>query len=107
MGPKETDPGGGGYLTFRAILGCSACGERSDVGPASQSKKLKGPLLSQGTMTRHLETSWVSQVVLVVKNLPDNTEDSRDASSIPGLGRSLGGGHGNPLQYSCRENPHG
>ena len=28
-----------------------------------------------------------------------------DASSIPGLGRSLGGGHGNPLQYSCLENP--
>ena len=28
-------------------------------------------------------------------------------SLIPGLGRSLGGGHGNPLQYSCLENPHG
>ena len=45
--------------------------------------------------------------MLVVKNLPDNTEDTRDASSIPGLGRSLGGGHGNPLQYSCLENLHG
>ena len=32
--------------------------------------------------------------------------DVRDAGSIPGLGRS-GGGHGNPLQYSCLENPHG
>ena len=30
-----------------------------------------------------------------------------DVSSIPGLGRSPGGGHGNPLQYSCLENPHG
>jgi len=30
-----------------------------------------------------------------------------DPSSIPGLGRSPGGGHGNPLQYSCLENPHG
>ena len=30
-----------------------------------------------------------------------------DLSSIPGLGRSPGGGHGNPLQYSCLENPHG
>ena len=30
-----------------------------------------------------------------------------DLSSIPGLGRSAGGGHGNPLQYSCLENPHG
>jgi len=30
-----------------------------------------------------------------------------DLGSIPGLGKSPGGGHGNPLQYSCRENPHG
>ena len=30
-----------------------------------------------------------------------------DLSSIPGLGRSPGGGHGNPLHYSCLENPHG
>ena len=30
-----------------------------------------------------------------------------DLGSIPGLGRSAGGGHGNPLQYSCLENPHG
>ena len=46
----------------------------------------------------------------VVKNLPVNTGDARDmrdAGSIPGLGRSPGGGHGNPLQYSCLENPHG
>ena len=31
----------------------------------------------------------------------------RDLSSIPGLGRSPGGGHGNPLKCSCLENPHG
>ena len=37
----------------------------------------------------------------VVKNPPANV---RDASSIPGLGRSPGGGRGNPLQYSCLEN---
>jgi len=30
-----------------------------------------------------------------------------DLASIPGFGRSPGGGHGNPLQYSCPENPHG
>ena len=46
-----------------------------------------------------------SQVVLVVKNQPANAGDIRDVSSIPGLGRSPGGGHGNPLQYSCLENP--
>ena len=48
---------------------------------------------------------WASQVILVVKNSPANAGDIRDAGSIPGSGRSLGGGHGNPLQYSCLENP--
>ena len=46
-----------------------------------------------------------SQVALVVKNLPASAGDIRDTGSIPGLGRSPGGGHGNPLQYSCLENP--
>ena len=46
-----------------------------------------------------------SQVALVVKNLPANAGDLRDVSSIPVSGRSPGGGHGNPLQYSCLENP--
>ena len=45
------------------------------------------------------------QVALVVKNLPANAGDSREAGSIPGLGRSPGVGNGNPLQYSCLENP--
>ena len=44
------------------------------------------------------------QVALVVKNLPANAGDIRDMGSIPGSGRSPGGGHGNPLQYSCRQN---
>ena len=48
---------------------------------------------------------WASQVALVVKNLPANAGDLRDVGSSPGLGRSPGGGHGNPLQYSCLENP--
>ena len=46
-----------------------------------------------------------SQVVLVVKNTPANARDTRDAASIPGLGRSPGEGNGNPLQYSCLGNP--
>ena len=48
-----------------------------------------------------------SQVALVVKNPPANAGDARDVRLIPGSGRSLGGGHGNPLQYSCPENSHG
>ena len=42
---------------------------------------------------------------LVVKNLTANAVDVRYSSSIPGLRRSPGGGHGIPLQYSCLENP--
>ena len=37
----------------------------------------------------------------------ESTCNAGDLGSIPGLGRSLGGGHGNPLQYSCLENSHG
>ena len=43
----------------------------------------------------------------MVKNLPVNAGDTRDVGLIPGLEKSPGGGHGNPLQYSCLENPHG
>ena len=45
-----------------------------------------------------------SKVVLVVKNLPVNAGDLKDLGSVPGLGKSPRGGHGNPLQYSCLEN---
>ena len=41
----------------------------------------------------------------MIKNLPINAGDIRDVGSVTGLGISPGGGHGNPLQYSCLENP--
>ena len=41
----------------------------------------------------------------VVKNLPGNAGGKGDTGSIPGLGRSPGGGNGCPLQYSCLDNP--
>ena len=44
-------------------------------------------------------------VALVVKNLPASAGDIRNMGSIPGLGRSPGGGHVNPLQYSCLKHP--
>ena len=53
--------------------------------------------ISQGSLEK-----WASQVVLAVKNPPAN---ARDMGSIPGSGRPPGGGRGNPLQYSCLENP--
>ena len=54
----------------------------------------------------HIFSSVASQEVLVVKNLPASAGDIRVVGSIPGLGRSPGGGHGNPFQYSCLENSH-
>ena len=44
-------------------------------------------------------------MVLLVKNLSENAGEIRDAGSILGWGRSPGGRNGNPLQYSCLENP--
>ena len=44
-------------------------------------------------------------MALAVKNLPAKAGDFRDAGSVPGLGRSPGGEHGNPLQYFCLQNP--
>ena len=46
-----------------------------------------------------------SQVALMVKNLLAHAGNIRDVSLTPGSERCLGGGHGNPLQYSCLENP--
>ena len=51
---------------------------------------------------RHIQEA--SQMAIVVKNSPANG-DIGDMGLIPGSGRSLGGGHDNPLQYPCLENP--
>ena len=64
------------------------------------SQKAKSPSkISQGIRSR------ASQVALVVKNPPANAGGLRDMSLIPGSGRSSEGGHDNPLQYSCLDNP--
>ena len=54
----------------------------------------------------HCRAETALQVALVVENPPANAGDIRDVGSIPGSGRSPGGGHGNPLQYFCLENAH-
>ena len=43
----------------------------------------------------------------MVKNPPVNTADVRDKDLVPGSGRFPEGGNGNPLKFSCLENPHG
>ena len=60
----------------------------------------RGPGLTPGWRTK-----GAPQVALVVKNSPAIARDVRDIGSIPGSGRSFGVGNGNPLHYSCLENP--
>ena len=64
-------------------------------------------LYHQGHLGSPISCSLLRVVVAsqVVKNLPVNAGERRDSGSIPGWGRSLGGGSGNPLQPSCLENP--
>ena len=62
-------------------------------------------MLTQFKKERRILTSYLGfPGGSVVKNLPANAAEARDTGSIPGLGRSPGGGNGNPLQYSCLEN---
>ena len=61
----------------------------------------------EGSWGRGRPIGKASPVALVVKNLSADAGDIRDTGSMPGLGRFPGGGHGNPLQYSWLENPHG
>ena len=69
----------------------------------------KSPNSSQSSKDKEMDTLkfriGAPQVVLAIKNPPANAGVIRDTGSIPGLGRSPGGGHGNPLQDSCLENP--
>ena len=53
------------------------------------------------------QSHWLSSSHVVVKNLPADAGDAIDLGSVPGLGRSPGGGNGTPLQYSCLENSMG
>ena len=59
----------------------------------------------KGSFETMLSILRVSQGALVANNLPASAGDVRDADLIPGLGRSTGESHGNPLQYPCLEDP--
>ena len=69
----------------------------------------KGSSLDSASLSARVgvQLIWrpVLTVALMVKNPPANAGDVRDMGSNPGSGRSSGGGHGNPLQYSYLENP--
>ena len=95
------DQGGGRELHIRTdfmvepagFTNIDSSGETETNGPCTQ------------YFTEKYTAGRASQVVLVVKNPPASAGDARDVGSDPGLGRSSGGGNGNPLQYSCLENP--
>ena len=70
------------------------------AGPSSRKKQRRGIRSRKGSHTK-----GASQVALVVKNPPANAAGIIDVGLTPGLGRSPGGGHGNPLQYACLQNP--
>ena len=78
-----------------SVLAWGTPGRRSLVGC-----RLWGRIESDTT-----EVTQQQQVTLIVKNLPANAGDIRDTWVYPWVGKIPGGGHGNPLQYSCLENP--
>ena len=91
---------------------CAALSQRATQGflegPAYFHWAQRG-LLGVASSSSQQQIDWcptndrvASQVALVVKNPPPNAGDPH---LVPGLGKSPGGGHGNPLQYSCLENP--
>ena len=86
---------------YRALGGR---GVRGDVVPS-----LGQTLYQELELTKKRNSTYIfletSQVAQVVKNPPANAGDPKDVGSIPGSGRSPGVGNGNPLQYSCLENP--
>ena len=66
---------------------------------------VRGPELSDSPYEAVKIIDWASQVALVVKNAACSARDLRNVGPMPGLGTCPGRGHGNPLQYSCLENP--
>ena len=94
-------PGGGRGNPFQHSCVENPHRQRSLVGYSPQGHRVKTRLTKHSTAQTY---KWASRVVLVVKNSPANAGDVRDVGSVPGLGRSPGRGHGNPLQYSRLEN---
>ena len=88
---------------LQSLGSCECTGEKQC--PNSLFSSLKMGQVGRGSVIiRNIPYYWASQVALVVKNPPANAGDPRDMGLIPGLGRSPGEGHGNPLQCSCLEN---
>ena len=95
-------------LQLDELFGSPWADVHSHDGVSCSDRSLKHPLVSFQLSLLHLSLSQLkmaSQLALVVKNLTANAGDMRVLGLIPGLRRSPGGGHANPLQCSCLENP--
>ena len=100
-------------LCFVPVLPCPLAGQVSEflyicTYFVSERTFLEGKwLYCCSSLNPQIEISyiWAFQVALVVKKQSASVGDIRDVGSVPGLQRSPGGGHGNPLQFSCLENP--
>ena len=97
---------------FIESLLCQVLGYKSEKSRSSQVLALRQLTLQRRkpTLTKHDVRQWQNASFLGFPGDSDDKESAcnvGDLGSIPGLGRSLGGGYGNPLQYSCLEIPHG
>ena len=79
--------------------------QRMGVQRLSLALSWRNPGVFHESQLSHMRNRRAFHLGLVVKNPLANAGDTREASSIPGLGRFLGGGQGNPLQHSCLQNP--
>ena len=93
------------WLPTPVFLSGESHGQRSLAGYSPLGRKESETTEVTELAAYTLLLSGASQVALVVKNLPAYAGDIRDVCSIPGLRRSPGGEHSNPLQCSCLENP--
>ena len=106
-------PSLGPTCQLTSVIGLCVNKSSDDSGPHKPSPDLSHPsswfvelfLESPAQIAGLWADKGASQMALVVKNLPTNAGDLRDVGLNPESGRSPGGGHGSPLQYSCLENP--
>ena len=101
-------PAGPAPLSLPSMPTSSLCGGLSHA-EAERQHGIRNPRSGISLLVQwlrlHAPTAEASEVALVVRNLPGNAGVVRDAGLILGLVKFPGGGHGNPLQYSCLENP--
>ena len=91
------------FITWCWLLGL---GGEGLAGLSQEHRRVKGKLFFLPNTHKAKYVVWIMMTrASQVKNLPANAGDIRDSGSISGSGRSPEGGHGDPLQYFCLENP--